>query len=80
MITLERKDFLIQCAKARKSLEETLPCVINMNNNLWTIDETHESYPHTNFSATSSEQIILCGSMAAVDRIQQEFISKQQGD
>jgi hypothetical protein len=81
MITLTRTDFLIQCAKAKKNLLDVLPSVLDMQDDLWTIDETHESYPHINFSASNSnEQIILCGSMAGVDRIQQEFMSKKQGN
>lgn len=81
MITLTRTDFLIECAKAQKSLNDALPCVIDMQDDLWTIDETHESYPHINFSASNSNQkVILCGSMAGVDRIQQEFIAKKQGN
>ena len=80
MITLKRTDFLLECAKAKKSLNDVLPCIIDMQDDLWIIDEMHESYPHMNFSATNTnEQIILCGSMAGIDKIQQEFMSKKQG-
>jgi hypothetical protein len=81
MVTLNRTDFLIQCAKAKKSFNDTLPCIIDMEDDLWTVDETHGSYPHINFSASNpNEQIILCGSMAGIDKIQQEFMSKKQGN
>lgn len=81
MITLKRTDFLIECAKAKKSFNDALPCIIDMDNDLWTVDETHEAYPHINFSASSSnQQIILCGSMAGIDKIQQEFMAKKQGN
>jgi hypothetical protein len=40
MVTLNRTDFLIQCAKAKKSFNDTLPCIIDMEDDLWTVDET----------------------------------------
>jgi hypothetical protein len=80
MIKLKRNQFLIQCAQAKKSLTDTLSCIIDMEGDIWTADETHESYPTINFGdENSNSNIMLCGSMKSVDKIQESFLLNKFG-
>lgn len=45
MITCEKKFLERRCEERGYTLEEVMPCVVSQNGDLWTIDETHWSYP-----------------------------------
>lgn len=45
MITCEKKFLEQRCKQRGYTLEEVMPCVVSKDGDLWTIDETHWSYP-----------------------------------
>lgn len=45
MITCHRLFFEQRCAQRGWSVAEAMPCVVAKNGDVWTIDETHPSYP-----------------------------------
>jgi len=47
MITCHKAHLIARCQERGYSLSEVMPCVIKKAGDMWTIDETHESYPHT---------------------------------
>lgn len=47
MITCHKENLIARCRERGYSLEDVMPCVIKQKGDLWTIDETHESYPHS---------------------------------
>lgn len=76
MITLDRLEFLKMCVKKGVSLEQAAPSIVSMNNNLWTCDESHPSFPSVITSASSdNEMVVLFGSMQSVDNFQNNFIN-----
>jgi hypothetical protein len=48
MTTCDKKFLIARCQERGYSLEEVMPCVVRqIDKDLWVIDETHESYPHS---------------------------------
>ena len=48
MITCEPKYLIDRCHERGYTLEEVMPCVVRqIDEDLWVIDETHPSYPHS---------------------------------
>jgi hypothetical protein len=47
MTTCDKKFLIARCQERGYSLEEVMPCVIHQAGDMWTIDETHPSYPHS---------------------------------
>lgn len=45
MITADKQLFLMRCAQRGYMLEDVLPCVVKQEGEMWTVDETHPSYP-----------------------------------
>lgn len=51
-----------------------------VDNDLWTIDDNHEAYPHINFGDDNPKlQTILIGSMNGIDKIQEDFLLNKYG-
>lgn len=47
MITCHKKHLFARCAERGYRVADVLQCVVSMNGDEWTIDETHPSYPST---------------------------------
>jgi hypothetical protein len=48
MTTCDKKFLIARCHERGYSLEEVMPCVVRqIDKDLWVIDETHPSYPHS---------------------------------
>jgi len=47
MITCHKANLFARCAERGYRVAEVLPCVVAMNGDEWTIDETHPAYPST---------------------------------
>ena len=48
MTTCDKKFLIARCQERGYSLEEVMPCVVRqIDKDLWVIDETHPSYPHS---------------------------------
>jgi len=45
VITCHKKHLLARCAERGYRVAEVLPCVMSMDGDEWTIDETHAAYP-----------------------------------
>ena len=46
MITCDKKYLEERCQERGYALEEVMPCVVAQDGDQWTIDVTHQSYPH----------------------------------
>lgn len=46
MITTHKDNLIQRCKQRGYSIEDVLPCVVKQNGDIWTIDETHQAYPH----------------------------------
>lgn len=46
MITCHRQHLARRCIERGYDLAQVMPCVVSRHGDLWTIDETHEAYPH----------------------------------
>jgi hypothetical protein len=48
MTTCDKKYLIARCRERGYSLDEVMPCVVRqIDKDLWVIDETHPSYPHS---------------------------------
>jgi hypothetical protein len=48
MTTCDKRFLIARCQERGYSLEEVMPCVVRqIDADLWVIDETHPSYPHS---------------------------------
>jgi hypothetical protein len=48
MTTCDKKFLIARCQERGYSLSEVMPCVVRqIDKDLWVIDETHPSYPHS---------------------------------
>ena len=48
MTTCDKKFLIARCKERGYSLAEVMPCVVRqIDKDLWVIDETHPSYPHS---------------------------------
>jgi hypothetical protein len=74
MLKVNRYDFLKQCALAKKSIYEVIGCIIDMENNIWIVDDTHPDYPRVLESLSSSKTVTFCGDINSINKIQQEFL------
>lgn len=45
IITTHKKYLIFRCAERGYSIEEVMPCVINQDGDMWTIDTEHKAYP-----------------------------------
>jgi len=45
MITCDKKFLERRCLERGYALAEVMPCVVSQDGDLWTVDETHWSYP-----------------------------------
>jgi len=45
MITCHKDHLRARCQQRGYTLEEVMPCVVKQDGDIWTIDETHWSYP-----------------------------------
>lgn len=45
MIKTHRRTFEARCRQRGCPLEHALPCVVSRDGDMWTVDETHPSYP-----------------------------------
>lgn len=46
MITCHKSFLFARCKERGYTAAEVMPCVVSQNGDEWTIDETHENYPH----------------------------------
>jgi hypothetical protein len=46
MITTHKINLVKRCLERGYLLSDVMPCVIKQDGDIWTIDETHEKYPH----------------------------------
>jgi hypothetical protein len=58
MITTHKKNLIQRCLERGYSLHEVDSCVVNKNGDIWTIDETHPSYPIQKKNKISQESNI----------------------
>lgn len=49
LITCHKKHLLKRCEERGYALEEVMPCVINQNEDEWTINISHPAYPKEKF-------------------------------
>ena len=47
MITCNKAHLIARCRERGYSLPEVMPCVVKQAGDMWTIDETHPSFPHS---------------------------------
>jgi hypothetical protein len=47
MITCNKSHLIARCQERGYSLPEVMPCVVKQAGDMWTIDETHPSFPHS---------------------------------
>lgn len=47
MTTCDKKFLIARCKERGYSLKEVMPCVVKQSGDMWTIDETHPSFPHS---------------------------------
>jgi hypothetical protein len=47
MITCNKDHLIARCRERGYSLPEVMPCVVKQAGDMWTIDETHPSFPHS---------------------------------
>ncbi|NDD84470.1 hypothetical protein EBZ38_09410 [bacterium] len=45
IITTHKKYLILRCAERGYSLDEVMPCVIQVDGDMWTIDTDHANYP-----------------------------------
>lgn len=77
MLNINRYDFLKQCALAKKSFYDVVNCIVDMNNEIWTVDDSHHDYPHVVVSLSSSKTVTLCGDLNSINKVQEEFLANK---
>ena len=77
MLNINKYDFLKQCALAKKSFHDVINCIIDMNDDIWTVDDSHPDFPHIIASLSSSKTVILAGNTGIIDKLQEEFLANK---
>lgn len=57
MIVAHKNALIQRCNQRGYSLDEVMPCVVSQDGDMWTIDETHEKYPHPRHDVKMQEVV-----------------------
>jgi hypothetical protein len=76
MLKINKYKFLKQCALAKKTLQDVMSCIVDMNGDIWTVDDSHKDYPFV-AQSLSIDNIVLFGSTNCLKEIENKFLEEK---